>query len=454
MLTTKKILFMGIGGAGLSNIAQIYKEMSYQVIGTDQIRNSATQILENQGFIIKSEKEVLRDQELLKSLDIVFKSSAIKDENELLTAIIALKLEVITRHDFFAQLSATREVIAIAGSSGKTSTTGIVSHVLKSKFDIGYLIGVHGNGGSLGSDPKFVIEADEYAKTFLSLTHNKIGVITAINYDHVDIYPTLDDYQSAFRQFAKSCTKLFVNGDNQTTLDVLKGFDKITFGYQKTNDYFVSDIEYVKGGSVFNVYHLNQKIITINLNLVGAHNIINALASIVVALDQGLSIEQIHNALANYRGEKRRLQCLQTAPFYIYDDYAHLPYEISTVLSGVRQSFGNAKIICYFQGHTYTRINAFFNDYTKSFVNCNKLYLANIYAARDSIGSVDLDLMSKLIKQNNHKLDIVLSGTVEQSLELLKQESLLLEEGDVLIILSAGDGTTIGHSIANLYHNT
>lgn len=429
---------MGAGGAGVSNIAQIYKELGHEVIGVDKIRNAATENLEKLGIPVFDEDE----PNILQGVKMIFKSAAIKYSHPIIHEAKSKRIYIISRYELFEELSADRDVIAIAGSSGKTSTTGITAHILKGDRDCGYLIGIHGNGGHNGTHGDFVLEADEYAKTFLHIKKAKIGLITGLKYDHVDIYPTKEEYDEAFATFASRCKTLIINGDDQYLVDKMAQFKPVTFGKKDSNEWVAKNIMNFEGGSNFDVYHNGELVTPITLQVIGGHNIINALAGFVANYLNGVEVKTIVDQLSVFKGLPRRLEMIKSNPFYVYDDYAHLPFEIDTVLTGLRESFKARRIICYFQGHTYTRINAFFVDYTKALSKCDYLLLGDIYAARDAVGSVDLDKMLSMITCK----DKVLSGSVDNTITLLKT---IIKDGDVLVCLNAGDGTKVAQSFKN-----
>ena len=407
-----------------------------EVAGFDKIRNAATSNLERLGVIIFTEDEVKLDD-----FDVVFRSAALKDDHKIIAEAIKKGIPVISRYELFEELSKTRDIVAIAGSSGKTSTTGITSHILSGDRDCGYLVGIHGNGGHYGTAPEFILEADEYAKTFLHLKKIKIGIITGLKYDHVDIYPTKKEYDDAFMLFASRVEKLIINGDDEYLFNMMKDLNPITFGKGAINEWQARNIKNYEGGSSFDVYKLEHKVASITLNVIGGHNIINALAGFVTNYYLNVQVKKIVARLSYFRGLPRRVELLSKAPYYIYDDYAHLPFEIETVLKGLKESFPNRKILCVFQGHTYTRINAFFDDYAKALSNCDELFLMDVYAARDSEGSVDLE---KLISQVHSKVKH-LSGGLKETHEMVKNS---IQDANVIIYLNAGDATKIAHELA------
>jgi UDP-N-acetylmuramate--alanine ligase len=432
-----KILIIGAGGAGVSNIAQIYQEQGHDVIGVDKLTNAATENLESKGIPVTKDNDI----NVLDGVDLVFRSAAVKDDNILIVEANKRGIKLISRYELFEELSASRDVIAIAGSSGKTSTTGLVSHVLSGDQDCGYLIGIHGNGGHNGTTSEFVLEADEYAKTFLHISKMKIALITGLKYDHIDIYPTKKEYDDAFVEFAGRAEKLVLNGDDQYLTDKMSHLKSTTFGKSDGVDFQAVNIVNYEGGPSFQIKYEGTILTMVNLQVIGGHNVINALAAFVVNYINGMNMNRILARINTFAGMPRRLQVLRTNPYYVYDDYAHLPFEVETVLKGLRESFPKRRILCYFQGHTYTRINEFFDDYAVALANCDVLFLGDVYAARDSSGSVDLE---KLISQVNID-NKVLSGGIESTKEYISTE---LRTGDILICLNAGDGTKVAHYFA------
>ena len=440
-----KVLILGAGGAGVSNIAQIYKESGLFVIGADKLKNKATENLESLGIKVYLDSDLSILDDFTKN-DLVFKSSAIKPGHPLLQIASERSLRTITRHNFFEEISKIRDVIAIAGSSGKTSVTALTSYILNTNRDSGYMIGIHGNGGHNGTSKEFIIEADEYAKTFLSLKKIKIGVINSITFDHVDIYPTKEDYHQAFREFASNCNMLIVNGDDQIINEQIISSNLnpnlITVGYNINNDWSAQNIINLEGGSQFDIYNKGIKIAEIKLNIIGGHNVINALFGFVVNYHLDIKSEEIIKSLASYKGVTRRLELLQKFPYYVYDDYAHLPFEIETVLKGLHASFPTRRIIAYFQPHTYTRINSQFENYPIALSNCDILLLGDVYAARDSVGFVDMNKLVNLVTAPIKYL----SGNIIESEKLIRE---IIKPNDVLICLNAGDGTKVAYNLVS-----
>lgn len=441
--SSQTILILGAGGAGVSNIAQIYLERGFTVIGVDRQVNAATENLQTLGIMVYTEVEVI-EKNLIYQVNLVFRSSAVPDTNPLIIQAREAGIPVIGRHEFFADVSREREIIAVAGSSGKTSTTGIVAHIFSGHEDCGYLVGIHGKGGHWGSAKRFMIEADEYAKTFLSLERIKTALITNLSYDHVDIYPTQTDYDQAFQTFVTTAQetggKVIIFGDNPHLQEVVRDIPHISYGREESNDWTAREIENFEGGSRFTVYHLEERIAEVTLQVIGGHNVINALAGFVVAYENDIPVETIVERLGNFTGLPRRLELLRREPYFVYDDYAHLPGEIDTVLRGVRESFPQRRILCYWQPHTYARANHFFHQYAQAVSQSDLFLLADVYAARDE-GSFDYQgfLSEVTSSQSFH------SGEVEASRDLIEQH---LQDGDVLICLNAGTGTQIAHYFA------
>ncbi len=441
--TSQTILILGAGGAGVSNIAQIYRERGFTVIGVDRQVNAATENLQALGITVYTEVEAI-EKSLGSQVDLVFRSSAVPDTNPLVIQAREAGVEVIGRHEFFADVSRKREIIAVAGSSGKTSTTGIVAHIFSGHEDSGFLVGIHGKGGHWGSAERFIIEADEYAKTFLSLEQIQTALITNLSYDHVDIYLTQADYDEAFRTFATTAHtsggKVIIFGDNPHLREVVTDIPYISYGRDESNDWTAREIENFEGGSRFAVYHKNDRIAEVTLQVIGGHNVINALAGFVVAYENDIPVETIVSRLANFTGLPRRLELLRREPYFVYDDYAHLPGEIDTVLRGVRESFPNRRILCYWQPHTYARANHFFHQYAQAVSQSDLFFLADVYAARDE-GSFDYQgFLAEVTSEHSFH-----SGEVEPSRQLIEEH---LQEGDVLICLNAGTGTQIAHYFA------
>jgi UDP-N-acetylmuramate--alanine ligase len=445
---SKKIHILGIGGAGLSGIAKLLFEQGNLVSGSDKVINDNIAHLKNFNIQVYPES----DNFDLTNIDILLISSAIKEENPILQKARQLKKEIITRHDLWQLWSHTRSVIAVCGSHGKTTVTTFLARMIDElNLDFGYLCGYQGpDSAKWGKEGElFVIEADEYAKTLLSLQPKYLS-INNIDWDHVDIYPTKEDYLNVFLEIGNKTVDnegiIIYNADDTNCLNVINKLEnkdaiKITFGIKNKADYSAQDIVYKETSTEFNLF-INDKFKgSIEIKLNGLHNVYNTLNCIAILMLSGIRIEEIVKQIGNYTGAYRRMQLVYNQnDIKIYNDYAHAPKEISAVLEGLKLANPNKRIIPYFQPHSFNRLKNFYSDYLKSFnclENADLLIVGSVYAARDNEEYFDYQKFINNIETKSYKL---FAKDNNDALEIITNE---LKLGDILIILSAGNGSLV-----------
>jgi len=344
--------------------------------------------------------------------------------------------------------------VAVAGAHGKTSTTSIVSSVLeKGGLDptvvIGGKLNVTGTNAVLGKGDFIVAEADESDGSFLKITPT-IAVVTNIDREHLDFYEELDAIKQVFLDFidripfyglAVLCL------DNESVQDLIPDIKKrfTTYGMNTQADLQARDIEFDGPRSLFSVFHHDQKLGDIKLNLPGIHNISNALASIAVGLELDLSFEVIKKALEVHQGVQRRLELKgEKNDVMVMDDYGHHPTEIKTTLSAIRESWPGKRIIVAFQPHRYTRTQSLFSDFTRSFYQSDALVILPIYSAGETrINGVDAEALYDAIMAHGHK-NVTVAENPDAAVSCLKD---LLTEGDILLTLGAGDVWKVGEKV-------
>lgn len=456
---------IGIGGSGLSAIARVLWESGYSVSGSDRQASPLARSLEQMGINIYYGH---RPENVL-GADLVIRSSAIHDNNiEVLTAR-AQGVPVLKRSDFLGQLMQDRQGIAVAGTHGKTTTTAMIAWILAALGqDPTYIIGgVSKNLGAnahAGRGKAFVIEADEYDRMFLGL-NPEIAVVTNVEHDHPDCYPSPEEYHQSFLEFAgrlKSEGILLVCGDNsgaarlgqQATERGIRvkayGIEDQGYPYQAVD---LSANPY--GGFSFQAIirepALPQKAspspdllppIPCTLQVPGVHNVQNALAALAVAHQLGLAPTDAARKLAEFQGVGRRFEVIgEAAGIVVIDDYAHHPSEIRATLSAARARYPGRPIWAVWQPHTYSRTRLLLEPFRAAFGEAEHVLVTEVYAAREP---VERDFSTQDVIRNMSHPDVRFVPGFDQAVAYL---SASLRPGDVLVVLSAGDADRIGRMV-------
>lgn len=446
------IHFVGIGGAGLSAIAQVLIEKGFTVSGSDHQHSPAASALERAGARVAYD----HDQAHVAGASRLIRSSAIPDDNPEIQAAQAAGIPILKRADFLPELLRGYKVLAVAGTHGKTTTTAMLAWMLASGgLDPSYIIGSIannlGHNAHAGTGPHFVIEADEYDRMFLGIQAD-IAVITNIEHDHPDCFPTPVEYQRAFQDFIDGIRpdgKLVYCLDDQDVARI--GHKSSSKGGLLSYAIHASDANYTAhnlhisqgSGYTFDVYRKSERLATLTLQVPGVHNVSNALAAMVVMDALGLSITNCVSALAEFSGTERRFQVIgKAAGITIIDDYAHHPTEIRTTLSAARSSYPEARLWVIWQPHTYSRTRQLFDAYTTAFYEADHLIVTDIYAARES-PPPDGFSSQRLIAAIDHP-SVAYIGDFETATATLLER---LSPGDVLMVLSAGDANLISQLV-------
>jgi UDP-N-acetylmuramate--alanine ligase len=473
----RSVHLIGIGGSGLSAIALVLLESGYIVTGSDQLHSPNTQRLQVEGATIY----IGHDHDNIKGADLVIRSSAISDENVEVQAAKSLGIKVLKRSDFLSELMIDRRVIAIAGSHGKTTTTAMVAWVLKTLGrDPSYIIGSVsrnlGENAHAGLGKDFVIEADEYDHMFLGLSPH-IAVVTNVEHDHPDCFPTQEDFQQAFLDFANRIMPggvLLVCGDDPGAIRLRNQVDgknlrKLTYGiaddkYGKPSNRNTDQYDYSAynltpnktGGYSFDMFgRRDGKSHKVTIQIPGVHNVLNAVAVLAVTDILKLPISDAIVAMSEFRGTKRRFEVIgQKLNIIFVDDYAHHPTEIRTTLAAARVQYPDHRIWALWQPHTYSRTRTLLSDFSGAFCDADHVLVTDIYAARESSpsdGFSSQNVLTALKKEINGSKQFVhyVPGKAETRDFLLRE----LRPGDLLIVLSAGDATQIGYQVMETLQN-
>ena len=451
--TDYHIHFVGIGGIGMSGIAELLINLGYTVSGSDLKLSSITRRLADKGATIfkgHSKKQVA-------GAHVLVTSSAISDENPEVIQAKALGIPIIPRAAMLAELMRIKYAIAVSGAHGKTSTTAMIAQILNTGgldptvIIGGLLMGLDTN--ALHGQGEFIVaEADESDGSFLQYTP-AIAAVTNIDLEHLDFYTDIEDIKNKFVQFINSVPfygVAIVCLDNEHIQDILPRITvrHTTFGLSAQADLQAGQIRFENGRSRFTVRRGNRELGEIVLNLAGQHNILNALAGIATGLELKLSFEVIKQALEEIKGVRRRLEIKgEKKQILVMDDYGHHPTEITATLNAVRESFPGRRLVVVFQPHRYTRTQALFNEFSRSFYQSDVLILVPIYAASESpIPGVDSRLLCQGIQSHGHK-DVSFAPDFTQALSMVTHK---LTPNDLVLTLGAGDIHTLGEQLMEI----
>lgn len=444
------IHFVGIGGIGMSGIAELLLNLGYKVSGSDISSSDITRRLERLGGIIfKGHSE-----EQIHGADVVVTSSAVGSENSEVVAAVRASVPVIPRAEMLAELMRLKYSVAIAGAHGKTSTTSIVASVLaKGGLDPTVVIGGKlksiDSNALLGEGDYIVAEADESDGSFLKMSPT-IAVVTNIDREHLDYYKGLNHIQEVFLNFIE---KIPFYGlavlclDNEPIQEIIPNIQKrfTTYGMSTQADFRAKDVVFEGLKSRFKVYHLGMLLGEILLNLPGIHNVYNSLASIAVGTELDIPFDVIKSALQTAEGVQRRLEIKgEKKGVTVVDDYGHHPTEIKTTLEAARKCWPDRRIVVVFQPHRYSRTQALFDDFTRAFYQSDLLVVLPIYSAGEKeIKGVDGQALFEGIRLHGHR-EVVYMQNFETAVSHLKE---VLTPNDIMLTLGAGDVWKVGEML-------
>mgnify|MGYP005853852631 CR=1 FL=1 len=446
---SRHIHLIGIGGSGLSAIARVMLERGWKVTGSDRVKSPLAVELEKAGVIVR----IGHQAENILGAELVVRSSAIQDDNPEVQAAMAAGVPVLKRSQFLGQLTAGFRTIAIAGTHGKTTTTAMMASILNQLgFDPSYIVGGIskdlGTNAHAGRGEFFVIEADEYDHMFLGL-NPEVAVITNVEHDHPDCFPTFETYIGAFGSFLQRVQpggQMLICQD-QPPLGLLEPYldDAVhhqTFGRSKNADYrAVQPRKNPMGGFSFRVDHHGEALCRVVLQVPGLHNVDNATACLAVVHLLGLPIQQAANVLRTFRGTGRRFDILGNINgITVIDDYAHHPTEIKATLAAARSRYPNQRIWAVWQPHTYSRTIALLDGFLDAFTDADVVLVTEIYAARETDARISGSEVAKKLRHPNTRF----APDHSFASALLTQK---LQAGDVLLVLSAGDADQISAAV-------
>jgi UDP-N-acetylmuramate--alanine ligase len=443
------IHFVGIGGIGMSGIAELLLNLGYRVSGSDIMETGITRRLSRLGGQIYIEHHA--DQ--IKGADVVVMSSAIRPDNPEILAASLASVPVIPRAEMLAELMRLKYSIAVAGAHGKTSTTSMMAAVLGAGgLDPTVVIGGKLKGidtnAVLGKGDFIVAEADESDGSFLKFNPT-ISVITNIDLEHLDFYKSMEEIKRVFLAFID---RLPFYGtavlclDNEHLQNLIPKVKKrfITYGINPQADFQATNIRFDGIRTCFTVIRSGERMGDICLNLPGVHNVSNALASIAVGCELDIAFQTIRQALETIGGVGRRLEIKGNLNgVTVIDDYGHHPTEVRVTLEAIRQSWPDRRVVVVFQPHRYTRTRDLFDEFTRAFYQSDLLVVMPIYAAGETaITGIDHDTLVHAIRLHGHKT-VMAAADPSHALQLLEKH---LAPGDLLLTLGAGDVYRVGEA--------
>jgi UDP-N-acetylmuramate--alanine ligase len=450
------IHFVGIGGIGMSGIAEVLRHLRYTVQGSDASESGNVTRLRANGVKVS----VGHKAENVNGADVVVVSSAIKRDNPELMAARAQRIPVVRRAEMLAELMRLKSCVAIAGTHGKTTTTTMVATLLDAggldpTVINGGIINAYGTNARVGAGEWMVVEADESDGTFLKLPTD-IAIVTNIDPEHLDHFNTFDAVKEAFRNFVENLP-FYGFGvmciDHPVVQSIVREIDDrriITYGENPQADVRLVDLRAISGGTTFKVVFRNRKtdavreISDIVLPMPGRHNASNATAAMAVAHELGISDDAIRKAIAGFGGVKRRFtKTGQWNGVTVIDDYGHHPVEIAAVLKAARESY-SGKIIAVVQPHRFTRLQSLFEEFCSCFNDADAVVVAEVYPAGETpIPGIDRDHFVLGLRAHGHREVVPL----QKSSELAKVVRGLASPGDLVVCLGAGNITQWAYAL-------
>ncbi len=450
-----RVHFVGIGGIGMSGLAEILLSQGFEVSGSDRALTEITDHLSKLGITIYEG----HFPENLKDVDVLVYSSAVTIDNPEVKAAVERKIPVIKRAEMLAESMRMKYGIGIAGTHGKTTTTSMVGLTLtEGNIDPtiivgGKLSGLGGTNARLGHGEFIVVEADEFDRTFLKLTPT-IAALTTLESEHLDTYKDLVDIQAAFTEFANKVPFygfVILCLDEPGLQDIIPSINKkiITYGLTPQADVRALDIVHKQFSSEFTVKYRDKELGRIKLSIPGVHNVKNALVAVIIAKELEIEFPVIKKALESFSGVYRRFEIKYNKEILVVDDYAHHPTETSATLSGVRAGW-DRRLIAVFQPHLYSRTRDFYQEFGRSFLNSDIFICTDVYPAREEpINGVSGALIADAAKKFGHKnvMYIPDKKNIPSVLNELKQDN------DIIITMGAGDIWKFGEEFIRMIKN-
>lgn len=444
ILSRSKFHFIGIGGIGMSGLAELLHNMGAHITGSDSSENDQVQKLKNMGIkIFKGHQK-----ENVGFVDTVVYSSAITTTNPELVEAKHQKIPIISRAEVLGEVMRLKRGIAVAGSHGKTTTTSLLASIfINAQTDptvvVGGRLDLIKSNALLGKGEWLIAEADESDGSFRKLSP-EIAIITNIDDDHLDFYKNYENIQKAFVEFGHLIPFygfLVVFGDDVRNRQLFENFDKrvLFYGFHETNDFFLK-----KNGQTFSIHYGQEKMGEFTLHIPGDHNALNALSAFIVSYKSGIDAKKCIEGLEKFQGVDRRFQKLgEKNGVEIYDDYGHHPTEVKAVLGAFKDRYPNKKLYVAFQPHRYSRTQLCWNEFLNAFDLCDELFITDVYAASEApVAGITGEALAAAMK--HPKCSHI--GSVEEVAGKIAKSS----SGSIFVTLGAGDITKQGRKYLGL----
>ncbi len=437
----RKVHFIGIGGVGMSGLAEFLFAVGHTVTGSDRQASAITRRLESLGLKVQYD----HTPALIKDADIGVFSSAVKSDNTERTYALDHRIPLLRRAEMLGELMRMKFSVAIAGTHGKTTTTSLIGQILHDAglnptVIVGGILRHYDTNAIAGTGDVLVAEADEYDRSFLKMFPS-IAVVTNIEEDHLDCYSGIEDIRNAFAQFADGVPfygALVACTDEPYITALLSGYAKpvITYGLRPDADYTARDITFDPGGVAYDAYRRGELLGRIRLPIPGIHNVKNSLAACAVAAELGVAFEVIVRSLRGFAGVKRRFEIIGVkAGITVIDDYAHHPSEIRATIAAAKGA-GYKRVIAVFQPHLYTRTRDFMDEFAAALSLADSIVVTSIYKSREEpIAGISAQTIIEKAKRLGHAN----ARFIEKKESVPEELKNRLENGDAVVVMGAGD---------------
>jgi UDP-N-acetylmuramate--alanine ligase len=443
----KRVHFIGIGGIGMSGIAEILLSQGYIVSGSDISESDSTRRLKQ----LNATVSLGHAEENLGHADVVVVSSAIDEKNPEIQAARRKKVPIIMRAEMLGELMKMKTGVAIAGTHGKTTTTSMVAVLVQASgldptIIIGGKVDALGGNAKLGKGELLIAEADESDKSFLLLPAT-IAIVTNIDNDHLNNYGSLQNIKDAFVDFVNRIPfygLAVLCQDDENVKSILPKLKKpfLTYGFSPQADLQARNLQFANFGATFEVWRGESKLGDAQIHVPGKHNVLNALAALATGMEIGLSFKEASEGLAQFKGVRRRFELKgEKAGVKVFDDYGHHPTEIRATLAAARKAW-SGRIVTLFQPHRYSRTQDCYEDFVRAFDDADQLYVTDIYPAGESpIPGISSDKLAEDIRLHGHK-SVEFVGEVKAAPDKVR-----LQAGDLFLTMGAGNVYSAGETI-------
>jgi len=436
----KNIYMVGIKGTGMSSLAVLLKKLGYQVSGSDTNEHFFTEIQLKNNEIIYHDGFNPAHLEHANS-DLVITSTAYNDRNPEVSQAKLMRLSMISYPEAVGEISKKLTSVAVCGSHGKTTTTSMLGTIMQTNHETVTLTGTVAetlNGEEVKRPKYFVFEADEYQNKFQYYSPANV-ILTNIDFDHPDFFTDLSHYIATFRNFLKRTLEtggfVVYNYDDRITRTLIEELEgnKVSYGFDPGADYRITNVS--EDLNSYTLRHKDHDIINITLSVYGEHNILNSAASVIMSLKLGISLENIQQALKDFKGVKRRMEVIPSEKYILVDDYGHHPTEIIVTLRALRNKYKDKQIVAVFHPHTFTRTKALLKEFGGAFSDANLTLVLDIYpSAREVTGTISTEAVVEEIKKNGSQ--VVYTPTIPDAAEYIKKN---ISQGSVVLTIGAGD---------------